>query len=339
MRFGGFEEGTLGRCLDDVAAAIGDVVDLARPDEVLVCSDHDWNDDHRLVHVATCRALAARRFGGSVGAYPVWFWADGPWRNAPWEGLGPQLRTIATDPAQALRLPAPWLVSTAGYVDLKRAAYGRYLSQVTNLTGEPTWQVFPDSWIEPFLGPAELFFPVDLAAVRGGGRLPSGRRAGGDERARTHGAGCRRAGPAGGLRDDFGDDRLGGEVLGTRAPSGATRHGVDVEGTIGIDNHELRLATLATPGFGRQALTYGPFERRPGLTLAVQVLNSHNTAQSNILGEGRREMLRRLARDLPTGGAGVTRRCSSPLRRRQPGCRLLARRRPIRPPRAAATCS
>jgi hypothetical protein len=103
------------------------------------------------------------------------------------------------------------------------------------------------------------------------------------------------------VRDDFTDDRDAGTVVGSQTPAGVNRLGVDVESTIGIDHGELRLGTLQTLGFGRQGLAYGPFLRTPGLTCAVQALNSHNSAQSNILPEGRRAILRRLVRDFPHG--------------------------------------
>jgi hypothetical protein len=83
--------------------------------------------------------------------------------------------------------------------------------------------------------------------------------------------------------DQFSADVPRGRVDGTPASGGrapAVRHITDAEGMISIDHGALRIPTLATPGFGRSALSYGPFVAEPGLTLAVWMLNGHNTSQT-----------------------------------------------------------
>ena len=291
VRFLGYEEGTLWRCLDDLVATLAALIETVRPDEILVTSEHDWHDDHRAVNAAVRRAAAQVGYSGLLGAFPVWFWADGPWTTHPTAGLGEQLRTLGPT-GDALRLPRPWLVATEGFVDRKRAAFARYLSQTTNLTGEPTWAVFPDGWLDPFCGPHEPFFPL----------APDARAAA----ERQAAAGLRLAaaptiaGPTiAAAADDFDDERGLGAVIGTRSSSGALRSGVDAEGTVGIDGGELRLAALDRPGWGRQGIAYGPFSAAPGLTLAVQILNGHNTAQSNTLPQGRKALVKRLAAEFP----------------------------------------
>lgn len=161
----GFEELTLWRCLDDVAAALEKVIGEFDPDEILVVTDQDWHTDHQATHVALCRAVARRGFRGVLGAYPVWFWADGPWRTVPILPLRETWRELVTDPLAARRLPRPWVVRTATFAARKREAFERYRSQTTNLTGEPGWATFPAGWIEPFCAPAEVFFPIAAEAV------------------------------------------------------------------------------------------------------------------------------------------------------------------------------
>ena len=297
----------------------------------------DWNDDHRLVHLATCRALAARRYGGRVGAYPVWFWADGPWRNAPWEGLGPQLRTLAADPVQALRLPAPWLVSTAGYVDLKRAAYGRYLSQVTNLTGEPTWQVFPDELDRAVPRPGRAVLP----------RRPRGRSEAGGPAAEvasgrpTTDDGLRPA-PAspsiGTLRAGCGtSSTTTGWPARCSAPapsSGATpprrrRRGHDRHRQPRAAPGDAGHARLRPPGADLRPLRApaGPHPGGPGPQQPQHRAVEHPGRGS----QGPAAPAR--PRPAPRAGPARARLQLEPAaRRRQPGRRLLARRRPSRPP-------
>lgn len=291
VRFLGYEEGTLWRCLDQLTASLAALIETVRPDEILVTSEHDWHDDHRAVNAAVCRAAAATGFGGRLGAFPVWFWADGPWTTKPTAGLGETLRTLGPPPG-TLRLPRPWLVASEGFVDRKRAAFACYLSQTTNLTGEPTWAVFPDGWLDPFCGPHEPFFPVAADPHAGASRVatsPPAAAAGRVVPASTVAA----------VADDFDDERPLGAVIGSRSGTGAVRQGVDAEAAVGIDGGELRFAALARPGWGRQGVSYGPFDATPGLTVAVQVLNGHNNAQSNTLPQGRKALARRLAREFP----------------------------------------
>ncbi len=82
------------------------------------------------------------------------------------------------------------------------------------------------------------------------------------------------------LHDDFLDVRKNGKVIGTAATSGQKRFGVDVERVLSIDNGALRIAPLVETGFGRVALSYGPFPKRAGMAFAVYMLNGHNTAQA-----------------------------------------------------------
>jgi hypothetical protein len=93
------------------------------------------------------------------------------------------------------------------------------------------------------------------------------------------------------FHDDFSDDRAAGTVIGTLSDSGYKRLGVDVEKVLGIDNGALRIAPLIEAGFGRVAIAYGPFPRRDGLAFSVQILNGHNTAQSEPLPETFRDRI------------------------------------------------
>ncbi len=82
------------------------------------------------------------------------------------------------------------------------------------------------------------------------------------------------------LLDRFEHDAPRGLVDATHAADSTPRLVTDAEGALSIDHGSLRIATLATPGWGRAALAYGPFSARPGLALAVAMLNGHNTSQT-----------------------------------------------------------
>lgn len=158
-----YEELTLWDRMAEVARSLGELIEARSPDEILVVSELDWHTDHQAVHHALRRAVGQTGYDGHVAAFPVWFWADGPWRTGPGDPVRRQLAALVRHPLEARNLPATELVSTEGFAGLKREAFSRYRSQVTNLTGEATWQTFPSGWIEPFLGPWEPFFPVEGA--------------------------------------------------------------------------------------------------------------------------------------------------------------------------------
>ncbi|MEN9870229.1 MAG: hypothetical protein RLZZ171_1217, partial [Cyanobacteriota bacterium] len=83
--------------------------------------------------------------------------------------------------------------------------------------------------------------------------------------------------------DLFQDDRASGKTIGTNTSSGVLRAGIDREKAIAIDNHALRFQPLIQPGWGRQGIAYGPYQRQNGLAVAVLLLNGHNTSQAETM--------------------------------------------------------
>ncbi len=94
------------------------------------------------------------------------------------------------------------------------------------------------------------------------------------------------------FKDLYQDDQPAGQVIGTRSNTGTTRQGIDVEGIIAIDNGALRLQALVKPGWGRQGIAYGPYNRANGLALAVFLVNGHNTSQTGSIKSLMRQILR-----------------------------------------------
>jgi hypothetical protein len=87
------------------------------------------------------------------------------------------------------------------------------------------------------------------------------------------------AGTPGEFVDRFDGDRRRGDVVGSTSPRGVSRGGVDLERVIAIDHDAVRIAPLLQAGWGRSILSYGPYQRQPGLLFAAMVLNGHNTSQ------------------------------------------------------------
>lgn len=85
------------------------------------------------------------------------------------------------------------------------------------------------------------------------------------------------------LTDTFDRDRPSGKTIGSKTNSGAVRKGVDRERAIAIDNQALRFKPLIQPGWGRQGIAYGKYQRQSGLAMAVLLLNGHNTSQAETM--------------------------------------------------------
>ena len=83
--------------------------------------------------------------------------------------------------------------------------------------------------------------------------------------------------------DTFADNRPNGKTIGTKTNSGVLRKGIDREKAIAIDNNALRFQPLIKPGWGRQAIAYGKYQRQNGLAVAVLLLNGHNTSQAETI--------------------------------------------------------
>ncbi|WP_158564319.1 PIG-L deacetylase family protein [Jiangella anatolica] len=145
----GVREDELAEHVETVVDAIAAELRSGEFADVLVTSDWDWHDDHRLVSAAVREAAA--RAGGAVRVleFPVWSWVDGP-----------------DDPRAALDGVRAGLVDVTAVLEQKRAAVAEYRSQTTNLSGEDDWAVMDATLLGRFLGDAEIF--VEPAADRAG---------------------------------------------------------------------------------------------------------------------------------------------------------------------------
>ena len=161
LRFAGFEDGTLDRQVEAVASLLRAELAEHRPAEVLVPSAIDGHPDHRALRSALRLALAdgdaATDTGPVVLEYPVWFWDAKAWldRDAP---AGRKVAQLLWRPLAATVRLQPRAVRSEAYLEVKRAAFDRYRSQLTNLTGEPSWPVMDPAFLEQFFRPCELFF-------------------------------------------------------------------------------------------------------------------------------------------------------------------------------------
>jgi LmbE family N-acetylglucosaminyl deacetylase len=153
----GVPDESVGPDCDELADVLRRLIDEERPAEVYLPCPLDWHRDHVAVNAAARRAVDAAADPPEVLEYPVWYWAEGPWRWSSTTSRASKVAGLVTEPFARSTAPRGRLVATDGYVEAKRAALGAYRSQRTNLTGEASWATLPESWFRPFLGPWELF--------------------------------------------------------------------------------------------------------------------------------------------------------------------------------------
>jgi LmbE family N-acetylglucosaminyl deacetylase len=151
-----FEDGSLSGRVPELADELSVMLALYRPDVILVPCVQDHHPDHQALHLALLRAMRAdpaRR--GLVLAYPVWTWIAAPW----FLDSRPRLPLLAWSVRQLAAVR--WLrVCSHAQLPAKRAALAAYASQLTNLTGEPTWRYLSPAQVALFLHSHELFLPV-----------------------------------------------------------------------------------------------------------------------------------------------------------------------------------
>ncbi|MPY94892.1 MAG: hypothetical protein GEV08_18075 [Acidimicrobiia bacterium] len=248
----GFEEGTLGRCRPELATVLGKLVRQLAPDEVLLPSADERDEERRAVHAVACRAVAESGIDLGAAAYHLDAWADPP------AGLlagGARHQVVR---AERFRY-------------LQQAALGRYRTRTANPTGELAWRTLSTLAVALLTGAEDISRPLSAEQLAARTEMPAGRR-------RSRGLPSRRQ--SGELVDTFDEPVARAEVLGSVASSGARRRGVDAEGTLSVVGGRLRLDHLRQPGWGRQGIAYGPFERQAGLAFAARVVSSHHNAHS-----------------------------------------------------------
>lgn len=162
------EDQRVGEHSTETARQLAELIARLKPDEVYSPIGIDRNPDHQALGDLMHGLVRDRRVTCPVLEYPVWFWT-----LRTWAGRGPMTGAsyarLASGPARATLLRRPRVVSTDGYLDIKRRALAQHRSQMENLTGEADWGVLPPEFVEGFFGPYELFFEMAGPATPVGG--------------------------------------------------------------------------------------------------------------------------------------------------------------------------
>jgi LmbE family N-acetylglucosaminyl deacetylase len=80
----GFPDSGLAQAGGELVAAISEVIEGVKPDEIFLPTRHDVHPDHQTVNRVALEAVARSAPRVDVFAYPVWFWVRATWlpRNA-----------------------------------------------------------------------------------------------------------------------------------------------------------------------------------------------------------------------------------------------------------------
>ena len=138
-----FEDGRLAEHRRLLRDRLVDIFDKMDPEEIFAPSIIDSHPDHRVL-AELGRELAHARSGRFpvLYEYPIWFWDPRIWRVK-------QLLELRTR-----------IVRTENFLIRKREAIAAYRSQVTNLTGDPSWATLRPGFLRQFLQSEETFFEV-----------------------------------------------------------------------------------------------------------------------------------------------------------------------------------
>lgn len=146
-----FEDGSLSARSDAVMTQLAAIVAQADADQVFVTSALDRHPDHAALGRAVRRLFESSVVNGQLFEYPIWQ------RVPAWSLMVGILRGSGWRRALQQR---PRLVSTDGFLRVKRDAVGSYVTQLG---------VLPVGFVDDFLQSVEVFVPFEPSAGRVGG--------------------------------------------------------------------------------------------------------------------------------------------------------------------------
>ncbi len=167
--FLGYPDQRLADNLPALRLEAGKLISRIGPQEIYAPASIDSHPDHRALNQAVRSAAADVDYRGAIFEYPIWMQTPGAWCD-PGASLPIRAWQALVRPFLALFRLSPAVVRSKSLAGRKRAAMEHYRSQVSNITGEETWSVFPDKFLRKFLERDEIFFrTTDRGGLRAAG--------------------------------------------------------------------------------------------------------------------------------------------------------------------------
>jgi LmbE family N-acetylglucosaminyl deacetylase len=159
VRFLGLPDSALAEHLDELEAAVRELLDEERPAELYVPSRFDAHPDHRALATVVDRLPGHDLHGTTVLAYPVWYWNRWAWVERGTPRWRQRVQLVWRPVAQALRVRTR-TVATGEFLGPKRDALAAHRSQVDQAFAGQDGKVLDPKWLDMFFGDDELFFVV-----------------------------------------------------------------------------------------------------------------------------------------------------------------------------------
>ncbi|MEX2217483.1 MAG: PIG-L deacetylase family protein [Phycisphaerales bacterium] len=167
----GFEDRHIARDGAAIRERLAALIREVAPQQVLAPTAIDRSSDHQALGTVIASLRADGTLRCPVFEYPIWFFNARTWLSPGRGRLAPALGVLWRPAVAAFTLPAI-AVRTDGHLGRKRHALDAFVSQMTNLTGEPGWAVFSPLFLKQFFRRHELFFLPSPATQRA---IPSAR--------------------------------------------------------------------------------------------------------------------------------------------------------------------
>jgi LmbE family N-acetylglucosaminyl deacetylase len=148
VHFLGLEDGRLAARQIEAQAAVMDLLQQYRPQEVYLPYSAEPPADHRATGKIVRAALKAAGQNAALYGYPIWFWYHWPWVN--WrQPAAREMRQVARNTLNTRfgrRLLSDFrrLVYVGDVLDRKRQALEQHRSQMEQLLPDPRWLTLAD---------------------------------------------------------------------------------------------------------------------------------------------------------------------------------------------------
>lgn len=156
-------DGKLGDYRSEAVAAVCELLERIRPDEVYIPTRYDGPDDHLATFQFVIESLQATNQSPRIIEYAVWFWHHWPWVRPDQRIVQSPIRAVINAMIRPIQMSREFntCVDISKHRDQKLAALAAHESQVKRLVAECDWPILGDiaggAWLEACTQDIEIF--------------------------------------------------------------------------------------------------------------------------------------------------------------------------------------